>query len=150
MQLAFYKGPARRPLHRLAHWLVCKVTRSKYSHCELVIDGVCYSSSWRDGGVRGTLIDLSSGRWDVLDVRGDELAAKDWFIRHWHAPYDYAGLLGFVLPWRTQNEQRWFCSEACAAALGLHNPERISPQWLYDRAAWRAMDQCAEIYTKNR
>ena len=37
------------------------------------------------------------------------------------------GLLGFVLPPMADNKARWFCSEACAAALGVGDPWRFSP-----------------------
>ena len=60
MKVALYKGPAKDWRHKVAHWAVCVATRSPYSHCELVIDGVCWSASARDGGVRGKVIDLVS------------------------------------------------------------------------------------------
>ena len=48
VQLALYKGRGTL-FNALIRWW----TRSPYSHCELVINGTCYSSSIRDGGVRG-------------------------------------------------------------------------------------------------
>ena len=50
MQIAFYKGPAKGLTNKLGRLLVCLGTLSRYSHCELVIQGVCYSASARDGG----------------------------------------------------------------------------------------------------
>ena len=121
-QLAFYKGRDRL-FDRAVQWW----TNGPYSHCELVIDGLCYSSSLRDDGIRTKVIDLTSGRWDVVAVTIDERAAQDWFFNHRGAAYDWAGLLGFVLPWRTQDRRRWFCSEACAEAMGLPESWTISP-----------------------
>jgi hypothetical protein len=68
LRLALYKGPAQDLAHKIAHWAVCLFTGSPYSHCELVINGVCRSASARDGGVRGKVIDLHSGKWDVVEL----------------------------------------------------------------------------------
>lgn len=77
VQIAFYRGPPRRWLHKLSHWLICLFTLSRYSHCELVIDGVCWSSSARDGGVRAGVQSLetagllAAGR--ALQILDDEI-----------------------------------------------------------------------------
>lgn len=133
MKAAFYLGrKAENPSSKMFDWLVCAWTKSPYSHCELVIDGVCYSSSKRDGGVRAKEIDLKSGHWHVLEIGGDKSAALKWFQGNSGARYDVAGLFGFVLPFRTHNLNRWFCSEACAAALGIPEPWRYSPHDLFE------------------
>ena len=49
MQIAFYNGYKSKTLW---DWIVCIISRSKYSHCELIQDNLSYSSSNRDGGVR--------------------------------------------------------------------------------------------------
>lgn len=134
MQLAFYKGPAKDLAHKIAHWAVCFWTRSPYSHCELVIDGVCYSSSTRDGGVRSKEIDLASGNWDLVPVQGDLLMAMVHFRGTKGLPYDWAGVMRFVFPWLPNPARRWYCSEWCAAALGWEQIE-LSPQELYSRAS---------------
>ena len=55
-------------------------TGSQYSHCELVINGTCCSSSIRDGGVRGKVMALPAHSWDVIDLPwADEHAAQQWF-----------------------------------------------------------------------
>ena len=135
MQIAMYKGPPRDDSgHKIGHALTCWWTKSIYSHCELVINDVCYSASARDGGVRSKMIDLASGRWDVFALPDAtpqaELQALRWFAMHDGQPYDWGGLLGFVLPFRTHRTRRWFCSEAVAAALELPKPERMTPQLL--------------------
>lgn len=127
MQVALYKGPAKDWRHKVAHWAVCVATRSPYSHCELVIGGVCWSASARDGGVRGKVIDLQSGRWDVFPIEGDEAAALAWFRAHDGQRYDWAGVARFALPFLPNGSDRWFCSEALAAALGRPRPERSIP-----------------------
>jgi hypothetical protein len=116
----------------LVHWGITTWTRSRYSHCELFIDGICYSASDRDGGVRGKIIDLDSGKWDVYDIDGDAEYAKQWFLDRINKHrYDYAGVLRFVFPWIKIDPNKWFCSEACAEALKLHRPETYSPEDLF-------------------
>jgi endogenous inhibitor of DNA gyrase (YacG/DUF329 family) len=132
MKLAMYKGPAKTVLHRLLHWVICVFTASRYSHCELVIDGWCWTSSNRDGGVRCKAIDLTSSAWDVFEISGDALAARDWFVAHRGEGYDWLGVLRFLLPFLPNSRTRWFCSESCAAALGLPNPQSITPQRLLE------------------
>lgn len=129
MQLAFYKGPPTELQHRLAHWLICVLTFSRYSHVELVIDGVCWSSSFRDGGVRPARINLASGHWDVFEVAGDPERALAWFRAHRGEPYDWWGMLRVcpLLRWLPRTPFARFCSEAMAAALGAQDPETFSP-----------------------
>lgn len=128
MKLAMYKGRTRL-FDRLVQWW----TRAGYSHCELVFQtdplgrSECASSSWMDSGVRVTWITLDPARWDVVDLpTADDQAARAWVHAHMSQGYDLLGLLGFVWP-RRDDATRWFCSEACAAALGLPDPWRYSP-----------------------
>lgn len=127
MQLALYKGPPSDPIHWLTHVATCAATLSRYSHCELVIEGICYSASARDGGVRAKRIDLNSGRWDVIEINGDDAFALEWFRSHIGAEYDWTGALRFLFPILRHRRGLWFCSEACAAALGLPSPWRWTP-----------------------
>lgn len=117
MQVAFYKGKDHF-FDRLVQWW----TKGPYSHVELVINGVCYTSSPRDNGVRMKLINLHSGNWDVFDLMGDEDYALAWFKEHMGQKYDYLGLLGFVLPFRRSHPSMWFCSEAVGQAA-LKDPK---------------------------
>ncbi len=136
LRLALYKGPPTDLAHKLAHWAVCTFNASPYSHCELVLDGVCWSASARDGapgkpdGVRGKVIDLTSGRWDVIDISGDESAALAWFKAHEGLRYDWAGVARFAVPFLKVSANRWFCSEACGAALGIGQPHTLTPRSL--------------------
>lgn len=50
--------------------LICWWTRSKYSHVEIVIDGWCYSSSIRRGGVSRERI---ARLWSRKTTRNGEL-----------------------------------------------------------------------------
>ena len=81
-KIAFYKGPPTPLWRKVGHYAIRLWTWSRWSHAELVIDGVCWSASARDGGVRQKQIDLTSGRWDVfeLDLSEEEVArALAWF-----------------------------------------------------------------------
>lgn len=86
MHLALYKGPPTGYLiHTMSHYATRLWTWSKYSHAELVIDGMCYTSSIRDGGVRVKLIDLNSGRWDSVPITSNSKVksrAVAWFAEH--------------------------------------------------------------------
>jgi len=134
LQLAFYKGPPADRWHSLSHRLTCFVTGSVYSHVELVINGLCWSASPRDGGVRSKQVDLTSGRWDVITLtpvnQKTESDALDWFRQHQGQGYDWAGVLRFVLPFLPQRSDQWFCAEAVAAALGLAHPAYWTPGML--------------------
>ena len=130
MDIAFYKGPATDFWHQLSHKLICWFTGSEYSHCEIVINGTAMSSSSRDGGVRFKTIDFTSGKWDVVPLPGDEQEVWDWFASNAGRKYDYAGVARFIVPLLPQRHNQWFCSEACAAALGLNCPADWTPGML--------------------
>ena len=150
--LALYKGRKRgtspRELwQRLMDWAVRIATRGQYSHCEIAVkhgftdDYHCYSASLRDGGVRSKTMLLPADKWDLIPIRDAETHEKVWALYQTTqgAKDDYIGALGVVLPVR-QVAQRWFCSEWCAKALGLGQPEKYSPQALADlfQAAWKS------------
>ena len=74
ISIALYKGPADDIVHVISHWVTCivlsmrKLRFEKYSHTEVYIDGICYSSSVRDKGVRSKVINVESGKWDYIDI----------------------------------------------------------------------------------
>ena len=140
--LALYKGrkrgkTPREQWQRLMDWAVRAATRGQYSHCEIAVkhgfaeDYHCYSASLRDGGVRSKTMPLPADKWDLLEIRDVDAYDKVWalFQQTRGAKYDYCGALGLVLPIR-QARQRWFCSEWCAKALELGQPEKFSPNRL--------------------
>lgn len=112
--------------------------RSHYSHCEVILRRVldvseCVSSSISDGGVRVKHMRLKPEHWELWDVPCDDeqdSQAVRWAVDHEGDRYDFFGLLGFAWrPWRG-SKSRWWCSEACAALLGLDEP------WRYDVATF--------------
>ena len=136
-QLALYKGPPSSLIHNISHYITRLGTWSKYSHAELVIDGICYSSSARDGGVRSKVIDLSSGHWDVFDLTDNKqkkAKALAWFVEHHGNPYDYRNIVRYVLPFIGHNKNHWVCYEAVGAALGIKRPHMLTAEKLLEEA----------------
>ncbi len=128
VQLAMYKAKGDI-FNALIRWW----TGSIYSHCELVINGACYSSSIRDGGVRGKTMALPSDKWDLIQLPWAEShMVYDWFVEHQSDKYGWFDLIASQLLGMRRDYRGVFCSEACAKALGLHNATRMSPQALLD------------------
>ena len=141
LTVAFYKG-RKRLFNRLVSWYL----RGAYSHCELVTrtdeNGVsdCISSSFMDGGVRLKRMRLDPAHWDLVEVDGDPRKVHYWLDMHEGDGYDVLGLLGFV--WRRQKgyQDKWFCSEAVAEALGMQESWRFDPMTL-----WAALSKRSQI-----
>ena len=127
VKLAMYKGKGGA-LNGLTRWW----TGSEYSHCELVVGGICHSSSLMDGGVRSKIIDLGSGNWDLIDLPwADADSVLEHFQRTDHVRYGLISLAFSQLLNRNRVSQgAQFCSEWCADALGLPNPATYSPATL--------------------
>ena len=127
VQLALYKGKGQIGNAAIRIW-----TGSKYSHCELVVDGMAYSSSIRDGGVRAKRIDFDPAHWDFVALP-DEFAPR--ILAHYQATrgasYGWRDLLlSQVLNMGKDEDGAAFCSEWCAAAIGLPTPTIYSPKTL--------------------
>lgn len=130
MKVAFYKAKGI-----VGNALVRWWTKSAYSHCELVLpSGECVSSSLMDGGVRTKMIDLDPAKWDVIDVPwANEVTVMFHLGRTDGQPYDWWAMIGSMLfNRRSHATKAAFCSEWCAEALALPNPEIHNPQTLYE------------------
>lgn len=133
MQVAFYKGKGL-----IGNALVRWWTRSPYSHCELVVGGIWYSSSLMDGGVRGKVITYNPDHWDLVTLP-DELAPQ--ILAYYELTkgyrYSWLDLIRSQLFNSTADEAgASFCSDWCAAALGIPNPTLYSPATLNDLLRW--------------
>ena len=128
IQLALYQGPPGGSIrHHVSHWLTRIWTWSRYSHAELVIDGICLSSSLRDGGVRIARINLNNSRWIVIDLpKSDPVKALEWFDAHEGQGYDWRGVLRFVFPFIGHHDNKWFCFEAVGEMLGLAATHKLT------------------------
>lgn len=144
ISLAFYKGLATDPWHRLQDAGIRFATRGRYSHVEFIAGAAdfgqpieCLSSSGRDGGVRSKVMVLKPAHWDLVQLPIDADGPANFTRSRICARYDYTGLLlSHVLEFGRHDEDRSFCSEIIPAALGLPNPQRLSPQLLFDVVTW--------------
>lgn len=128
MKVAFYKGKGGT-FNKLIRWW----TKSDYSHVELIIDGVWYSSSHIDGGVRGKVIEPKPGHWDIYQLKNvDTLYARDCIRYALTHKYDWTGIIfSQIFPLGLQNPERYFCSELVGEALSIDYPQRYSPGELF-------------------
>jgi hypothetical protein len=140
VKLAMYKGKGNFFNKFIRFW-----TRSEYSHCELVVDGYCYSSSGMDKGIRmkpvgksDNQISLSPDNWDLIDIPwvARELVLEYVLETDSHM-YGYFCLITSQLFNRALGQYRaQFCSEWCARAMGLPNASAYSPATLGDMCKW--------------
>lgn len=137
--LASYHGRADKLSHRIFDGLTKFFTRGKYSHSEIAIalsDGRyrCYTSSFRDGGVRVKVMDLPSDKWVLVALDITPKQVQDYYARTLGAKYDLFGAMGSVAVFR-QSHERYFCSEWCFNAIfGSDKGWRFSPSDLADIA----------------
>ncbi len=127
MEVWFYIGKGRL-FDRLIRWY----TKSKFSHCEIVIDGMASSADAWTNRVRAIPASgFNPANWEKIQVASDAIKATTFVSSQLGKKYDWLGILGFFLPVKLQNSNRWYCSEFCAAALGIWK-RPISPQQLYE------------------
>lgn len=127
--LALYKADGNI-YDKLVRWR----TGGWYSHCELVIDGVFYTASNRDGGVRAKVI-VPDENWDLIPIPGaDAKQVRSLFYRTAGDKYDWLGIVGHALGLRFIRSWWgwWICSRWCAKALGLPRSWAFNPQDLAD------------------
>lgn len=127
VQLALRKNDTRIGARFIQYW-----SGSIYSHCELVVDGLCYSSSIVDKGVRVNKIDLEPDKWDIIDLpwANSEQVLK-YFKETDSNTYGWLSLIGSQLFNRNQTDKTsQFCSEWCANAIGLPDAATYSPRTL--------------------
>ncbi|MGR6980797.1 enoyl-CoA hydratase [Testudinibacter sp. P27/CKL/0425] len=149
--LALYKGhkTGKSPkalMMRFSDWLTRKLTKGKYSHCEIAVKHtqwltghhydyeeyfVCYSSSIRDGGVRKKVNDVTNEKWDLVPLTGvSESQVELYFQLTKGKRYDWWGAIGVVFGMK-ENSNKFFCSEWCANAInGGNEGWRFSPNHL--------------------
>jgi hypothetical protein len=138
--LACYRGSTRGPA-RIVGAVIRWVTRSEFSHCEIAkqvpLSGApgqpsfeCFSASALDGGVRSKCMPLPAERWHLTPLPSEVAErARELHKAQEAAAYDWWGVarFGAAVLFRKEHPQRWFCSEFCAAAMGLPDPWRWTP-----------------------
>ncbi len=134
MRIAFFKGLRSGEKGEL-DGVIRKLTNGPYSHTAMVFsDGVLgEATNVNDAGVRFRANPyLAPGAWDFIDLPDyDEGKARTWFVQHEGQPYDYQGALRMADPTLKGDPDAWYCSEACATALGLPNASQTDSNSLY-------------------
>jgi hypothetical protein len=127
VKIAFYRGKNRWYSGLIRWW-----TRGPYSHTEVIVRSngeshLCYSADLPDKGVRGKWRVLDVADWDIIEIDADPIAVEKWYLDREHCGYDILGLIGFVLRPVGQKQDKYFCSEANAASLGIKEAWRFDP-----------------------
>lgn len=129
VQLLMYKGKGKIGNALIRWW-----TKSEYSHCEIRIGSLCYSSSLTDGGVRSKVIEVKPENWDIIELN-PEIACSvlALFKQTKGKGYSYLDLLlAQIFNTARNRSSKDFCSEWCARALRLPNATTYSPKTLND------------------
>ena len=128
-RIAFYKAKGDIVDKSIRLW-----TRSKYSHCEIVIGKNWYSSSPRDNGVRAKQIVDDNGSWDFIEMDIEINKLNEVYLKYKGSGYDFLGiLLCMILPLKRDNNKKVTCSEFVADVLGYSEPEMYSPQDVFNK-----------------
>lgn len=132
--LALYKGRGNW-VNSVIRWR----SQSIYSHCELIVDGYMYSSTVQDKGVRcKPQIYLKEEDWEIIPVSftdGEDIL--QYYKLTENHPYGWIDLAQSQIFGRSTTDDRGdFCSEWCAAAIGLPNAATYSPQRLGEVVKW--------------
>ena len=140
MHLAFYRYSKSDSIFKtFIDRIICWWTCGPYSHVEIVwsldfekMIGISSSSSPRDGGVRTKEIYFDSDKWTFVEICGNELKAKEWFLEHSGEKYDFTAILGYL--WRPLNKHnnKWICSESICEAFGANDSWRYDPNLLFN------------------
>ena len=125
------------------------------SHCEIQFsDGAC-GTAYPGTGIVLRSLEVKPGDWYVIDVPCSletESLVRQFFVAEMGCGYDIWGLVwAQVFGWNWQSKTKWFCSEACTAALVPAIPSlksqvpcRVDPARLA-----RLIEACPEMKTWN-
>ena len=108
---------------------------SIFSHVELEIDGVFYSSSNRDGGVRSKIIDISNKKkWVSFELKNniDKNICLNYFKSVEGQKYDWLNIFfSQIIKLNLQSSNKQICSEFVGNCLQLDNAYKYSPEALF-------------------
>ena len=129
MKIHFYKARAGKIGDKVVGLV------SVFSHVELEIKGVCYSSSNRDGGVRSKIINTSNHqKWLSFELKKDIdiNGCLSYFESVKGQKYDWLNIFCTqLIKLNMQSEDKQICSEFVANCLGLENAYKYSPESLF-------------------
>lgn len=120
---------------RNKHWIsrtIQLITRFKFSHVGILDGGYVIEAKGPIGVVKTPLFDFLE-RYDETEFRkidGDIRRARKLIGK----PFDKSGILAFILPWKKQNPEEWFCSEVLALASHAIADEfahNVAPKHVY-------------------
>lgn len=116
VELAYYIANKGRCADKIQALLI----GSEYSHVELNVDGISYSSSFRDQGVRKKEI-IYGDKWEVhrLSNNIDIQRFKNFYKIVACYPYDLlGGIMNQVVQYKKEiNPKRYYCSEFVIDAI---------------------------------
>ena len=126
IKIAYYIGGTRFIDRIIRLW-----SRSSISHCEIVFDELCCSSSPRDRGVRCKIIDLNNGKWEVVEY---EIPIEEnpfiWFRENNGKRYSYGTIINFIVKIFPKSSERYICTESILLSLGIEE-KCMSPSEMY-------------------
>ena len=141
VKLALYVGKGK-----IGNWVIRKWTGRQESHCELVVDELAYSSSIQDKGVRAKYIEWNPSHWKFIPI---PWASKETILKHYSETkdnkYAFSSLLTSQIFNRNVDDGNAdFCSEWCARALGLPNPNTYNPGTLAEFVTYLNETSCQD------
>ncbi|NOQ32451.1 MAG: hypothetical protein GQ570_15185 [Helicobacteraceae bacterium] len=133
INIFFYKGKGDITDKLIRWW-----TKSEYSHVELAIGDLFYSTSPRDLKVRSKRITPKFESWDyvTINVTNEQLEDIKLFYKETsNCKYDWLGIFfSQFIKVGVHHKDRWFCSEWVTASLKrakileVEYPHNYSPQ----------------------
>lgn len=115
VEVIFYKGKEQFYGNLIRWW-----TKSKYSHCELKIGGVCYGADAWTNSVRMKLwSEFNPNNWDIVTWDMDPVKARSVAAAELGKGYDWFGIVSFLIPLVHHAKSKWYCSEFCAHVLDI-------------------------------
>jgi hypothetical protein len=125
MKIAFYKNHLDWSDKLIAYW-----TRHKYTHVELIYEGMWYSSSFFDGGVRSKMIHPNKENWDIYTFNQsfNHTNSIEFILTQIGKSYDLKGLIfAELLSLKHHEHSEWYCSELVHASLVIGEYKNVLP-----------------------
>lgn len=138
MKVLFKKAEKPTWIQKLIGWR----TYSAFSHVEIMIDEMCYSSVFPKGirAEKAEKVYTKPWEWQVVDLEPLNLsdkAVKEWFERHENCPYDTRSLLEILEGKASSDANAFNCAESIlsslqhAGILEWYDSSRATPEGLY-------------------
>lgn len=134
---------------------IAVATMGRYSHVEMRFsDGICFSSSPRDGGTRFKEIRVNHKHWDICPLpeitQEQENRIRGWCRTQEGLAYDWKAIICFFLPGDIHTPNEWYCSEICAVALSYSGhmfkfPKKISPNEMHKMVVEKTYNSSSNI-----